>query len=94
MYAGRIVEHAGVDDLFGQPVHPYTRGLLASRPRLGEKMDQLPTIPGMVPSPEQRRRGCYYADRCERADNRCRNELPPLEERMPEHETACWYPYV
>ncbi len=94
MYAGRIVEHAAVDDLFGQPVHPYTRGLLASRPRLMEKVDQLPTIPGMVPSPEHRRDGCYYVDRCERGDNRCRKDLPPLQEQAPGKTAACWNPYL
>jgi oligopeptide/dipeptide ABC transporter ATP-binding protein len=94
MYAGRIVEHARVDDLFGQPVHPYTRGLLASRPKLSQTVEQLPTIPGMVPNPGERPKGCYYVDRCERAGRRCRNELPPLAERAPGHRAACWYPYV
>ena len=94
MYAGRIVEHSPVDELFGQPIHPYTKGLLASRPRLSEKKEWLPTIPGMVPKPEERVRGCYYVDRCERGIERCRNDLPVLEEQSPNHWAACWNPYL
>jgi oligopeptide/dipeptide ABC transporter ATP-binding protein len=92
MYAGRIVERAGVAALFRRPRHPYTAGLLASSPRLGDKQALLPTIPGMVPSPGQRGAGCYFAARCPRAIERCRVEAPPLEEFEPEHEAACWNP--
>ena len=92
MYAGRIVEHATVDELFSLPRHPYTRGLLASRPRLSEKTEWLPTIPGMVPSPAQRQQGCYYADRCERGQDVCRNECPPLACISTGHHLACWNP--
>jgi peptide/nickel transport system ATP-binding protein len=94
MYAGRIVEHAPVDELFANPAHPYTRGLLASRPRISEKVEWLPTIPGMVPSPDQRGAGCYYMDRCERGFDQCRRELPPLAETSAQHFTACWKPYL
>jgi oligopeptide/dipeptide ABC transporter ATP-binding protein len=92
MYAGRIVERAGVAALFRRPRHPYTAGLLASSPRLGDKQALLPTIPGMVPSPGQRGAGCYFAARCPCAIERCRVEAPPLEEFEPEHEAACWNP--
>ena len=80
MYAGRIVERASAAALYRRPRHPYTTGLLASSPRLGDKRPVLPTIPGMVPSPGQRGAGCYFAARCPRALDRCRVEAPPLEE--------------
>ena len=60
MYAGRIVERASATELYRRPRHPYTAGLLASSPRLGNRQSVLPTIPGMVPSPGQRGAGCYF----------------------------------
>jgi len=92
MYAGRIVERAGAATLYRRPRHPYTTGLLASSPRLGNKRAVLPTIPGMVPSPGQRGAGCYFAARCPRAVERCRGETPPLESLEPDHDAACWNP--
>jgi oligopeptide/dipeptide ABC transporter ATP-binding protein len=92
MYAGRIVERAGAATLYRRPRHPYTTGLLASSPRLGDKRAVLPTIPGMVPSPGQRGSGCYFAARCPRAVERCRGETPPLEGLEPDHDAACWNP--
>jgi oligopeptide/dipeptide ABC transporter ATP-binding protein len=92
MYAGRIVERAGVSDLFRAPRHPYTKGLLAALPRLGERGRAMPTIPGMVPPPGQREAGCTFAERCPRAQERCRAERPPLEEQADGHLTACWNP--
>jgi oligopeptide/dipeptide ABC transporter ATP-binding protein len=92
MYAGRIVERAGAAALYQRPRHPYTAGLLASSPRLGDKRAVLPTIPGMVPSPGQRGPGCYFAARCPRAVDRCRIQTPPLEELEPDHDAACWNP--
>ena len=92
MYAGRIVERAGAAALYQRPRHPYTTGLLASSPRLGNRRAVLPTIPGMVPSPGLRRSGCYFAARCPRAVDRCRIETPPLEELEPDHDAACWNP--
>ncbi len=92
MYAGRVAEHATVTELFRHPRHPYTSGLLSSSPRLGRKRAILPTIPGMVPSPGQRRAGCYFADRCPRVGERCRAETPPLVTLEAGHEAACWNP--
>ena len=92
MYAGRIVERAAVDEIFRRPRHPYTVGLMASSPRLGEKRAVLPTIPGMVPSPGRRGPGCYFAERCHRVTERCRAETPTLEAVGPEHDAACWNP--
>ncbi len=92
MYAGRVVEHASVTDIFQSPRHPYTQGLLTSRPRLDEKRDVLPTIPGMVPSPGQRNEGCYFYERCDRAGDRCRKETQELIQVAPGHFTACRNP--
>jgi oligopeptide/dipeptide ABC transporter ATP-binding protein len=92
MYAGRIVERARAAALYRRPRHPYTVGLLASSPRLGNKLAVLPTIPGMVPSPGQRGCGCYFAARCPRTVDRCRIQTPPLDEFEPGHEAACWNP--
>ena len=93
MYAGRIVEKAPVDQIFDQPRHPYTRGLLVSVPQIGNKRTYLPTIPGMVPGIGERPRGCYFAKRCEHALDLCRQTIPPLEGRGTENRLACWNPY-
>ena len=97
MYAGRKVEEARVDELFGHPLHPYTRGLMASVPRLalmrgaGERADgRLAEIPGMVPSLAELPAGCVFAPRCAFAQERCRREYPPYEEKRPARWAACW----
>jgi peptide/nickel transport system ATP-binding protein len=94
MYAGRKVEEAPVDALFGDPQHPYTRGLLASVPQLGETLKENPRerlmeIPGMVPSLRTEIVGCAFAPRCPLASERCRFEAPALEEKRPAHVAAC-----
>ena len=94
MYAGRKVEEASVDDLFAEPRHPYTRGLMASMPAviaLGAKTDtRLTEIPGMVPSLTNLPAGCAFAPRCTMAIDRCRVEYPPLEAFGENHLAACW----
>jgi len=92
MYAGRIVERAGVATLFAHPRHPYTVGLLSSSPRLGTRRAELPAIPGVVPSPDQRGAGCYFAARCPRVQDRCHSESPALAALGDGHEAACWNP--
>jgi len=92
MYAGRIVERASARALFRRPRHPYTHGLLASSPRLGKRSGKLQAIPGVVPQPGERGRGCYFADRCPRVLARCRHETPPLATLESGHEAACWNP--
>jgi oligopeptide/dipeptide ABC transporter ATP-binding protein len=92
MYAGRIVERAGVAALFQRPRHPYTAGLLACSPKLGRKQAVLPAIPGLVPPPGQRGAGCAFAARCPRAVARCVAETPPLMALEPSHDAACWNP--
>jgi peptide/nickel transport system ATP-binding protein len=97
MYAGRKIEEADVEALFAAPQHPYTHGLLASIPRLaliaGESSDgsrRLREIPGMVPSLVDLPPGCAFAPRCAFADERCRREFPPYEQKRSGHWAACW----
>jgi len=92
MYAGRVVEEAATAALFARPRHPYTDGLLRSSPRLGRRQARLPTIRGLVPGPRARGTGCSFAERCPRADARCRQERPPLAAVAPGHAAACWHP--
>jgi peptide/nickel transport system ATP-binding protein len=94
MYAGKNVEEATVEDLFANPKHPYTRGLMASMPAVisfGTKTDaRLTEIPGMVPSLTNLPPGCAFAPRCSLAIDRCRAEYPPLQEVDGDHFAACW----
>jgi len=96
MYAGRKVEEAEVGALFTEPLHPYTRGLMGSIPRLatmagGEKAARLKEIPGMVPALSNLPPGCVFAPRCEHATDLCRAEYPAYREMRPGHWAACWY---
>jgi peptide/nickel transport system ATP-binding protein len=97
MYAGRKVEEASVEDLFAQPRHPYTRGLLGSMPHLGESVggtgaQRLVEIPGMVPSLKEEHPGCLFAPRCPNVIARCTTESPPLAQHGAGHVAACWNP--
>jgi peptide/nickel transport system ATP-binding protein len=98
MYAGKKVEEADVDALFGQPLHPYTHGLLASIPRLeimggrtANSVQRLKEIPGMVPALNNLPPGCTFAPRCAFADDQCRAQFPPYEQKRPGHWAACWH---
>src|ERR1700757_4380328 len=98
MYAGKKVEEAEVDALFGQPLHPYTHGLLASIPRLeimggrtANSVQRLKEIPGMVPALNNLPPGCTFAPRCAFADDQCRAQFPPYEQKRPGHWAACWH---
>jgi peptide/nickel transport system ATP-binding protein len=98
MYAGRKVEEAPVADLFREPLHPYTQGLLASIPKLNAqgrgRRQRLTEIPGMVPSLSDQLKGCPFAPRCPRATDQCRETTPPLEPRGAGRTAACWHPGV
>jgi peptide/nickel transport system ATP-binding protein len=94
MYAGRKVEEASVNEIFADPMHPYTRGLLGAVPKLGSSLEpggrgKLAEIPGLVPSPRQRIVGCPFAGRCELATNLCREAAPAIELKAPGHSAAC-----
>ncbi|MCF8217015.1 MAG: ABC transporter ATP-binding protein [Chlorobium sp.] len=90
MYASGIVEKAAVRQIFSNPLHPYTRGLLRSIPRPGSRNERLHVIDGNVPSAARLPEGCRFAGRCPLADHRCRMERPILVEYEPGHEAACW----
>lgn len=79
MYAGQIVEEGPVIDIFKNPSHPYTKGLLKSIPKLNEQVDVLETIPGTVPNPKDLLEGCKFFSRCPVAESRCKTEQPVLE---------------
>ncbi|GAB5559276.1 MAG: ABC transporter ATP-binding protein [Synoicihabitans sp.] len=89
MYAGRVAESGPVERIFDHPSHPYTRGLLASIPRLSTpRKSKLPVIEGMVPSLADLPSGCRFQNRCPHQDERC-EQLPPLEEVATDHHCAC-----
>ena len=91
MYAGRIVETAAAPDLFADPQHPYTLGLIGSLPSLGRRQGRLATIPGSVPPPDRFPPGCRFATRCPFADRRCYAEVPRLRAIGAEgHTVACF----
>ena len=89
MYAGRVVEQSPADALFAQPLHPYTRGLIATLPDPGHRVDRLPVIPGGVPNLDHIQ-GCRFADRCPIGDAGCRAAEPALLEHAPGHFAACF----
>jgi peptide/nickel transport system ATP-binding protein len=95
MYAGRKAEEAPVHDLFAEPQHPYTIGLLAAVPRGAGATDgrgRLAEIPGRVPSLAELPGYCAFAERCPRADELSRSEVPPLREVRRDHLVACFHP--
>src|SRR5206468_4036569 len=89
MYGGEIVEEAPVKTLFADAHHPYTEGLLAAMPRLGEARERLRTIPGSVPPPTRWPSGCRFHDRCPYAWERCATEHPPLYQIATSHVSRC-----
>jgi peptide/nickel transport system ATP-binding protein len=90
MYAGRAVERAPADALFRDPLHPYTRALLATLPRLGSRRDVLPSIQGSVPPAGFAIQGCRFAPRCPLADADCRASEPELTARTGDRAVACF----
>ncbi|ANY71315.1 dipeptide/oligopeptide/nickel ABC transporter ATP-binding protein [Paenibacillus ihbetae] len=90
MYAGKIVEEGDVEELFERPKHPYTQGLLKSKPVIGQRAEELYSIPGQVPSPLDLTESCYFHDRCESCIPICRTRQPKLSEVAAGHLAACW----
>ncbi len=88
MYAGRLVEEAKVEELFKASKHPYTQALLEALPRPGVK--RLASLPGRVPPPGRRPKGCKFADRCVLALSCCQEEEPPWREIAPGHKVRCF----
>lgn len=90
MYAGEIIEESTVEELFSRAFHPYTRALLMSVPNIHSKSARLSTIPGTVPSIENRPKGCRFAPRCQFAMEICRTEEPGYTQISPSHRVSCW----
>jgi oligopeptide/dipeptide ABC transporter ATP-binding protein len=90
MYAGRILEQAGVIPLFAKPLHPYTQGLMASIPVLGKIKERLYVIPGTVPNLINLPKGCRFAPRCQVCMDVCIEQEPELIEIAPDHQVRCW----
>jgi oligopeptide/dipeptide ABC transporter ATP-binding protein len=94
MYAGQIVEEGTVTELFANPKHPYTQGLIGSVPVLGRVMEELDVIPGVVPNLMNLGEGCRFADRCRAREERgleiCTKQLPDLLEVATDHNARCW----
>jgi oligopeptide/dipeptide ABC transporter ATP-binding protein len=93
MYASKIVETADVKSIFAGPLHPYTKGLLRSLPKLGQVTDRLETIDGVVPDPLHFPAGCKFHPRCSVGcnDPRCKTVEPELRQVRPDRYAACWY---
>ena len=91
MYSGKIVEKATTDELFDNPLHPYTRGLIGSIPKLaGKHGDRFVQIPDNVPHPTMKPKGCYFNPRCAYATDKCREVMPPLETLESGRQVRCW----
>ena len=90
MYAGKIMEQAETFELFDHTMHPYTKGLLDSIPRIGQNAERLHTIPGVVPNLLHLSQGCPFNNRCEYATDQCRTEKAQLHPVAPDHQVRCF----
>ena len=90
MYAGQVVEEADVFELFASPKHPYTQGLIASVPKIGDNKEILDSINGQVPSPQNMPNGCKFAPRCNQAMSVCHEESPPTVNISTTRQCSCW----
>ncbi len=90
MYAGRVVEKGTAEEIFHNPAHPYTIGLMASKPVVGKKVDKLYSIPGKVPNPVDMPNYCYFKDRCEMGVEDCDGEYPAQISLSPTHTVSCY----
>ncbi len=90
MYAGRIVEMGTAEEVFLHPKHPYTVGLMKSKPVVNKKTSRLYSIPGQVPNPINMPSYCYFKDRCERAHEACNGPYPSLQKFSETHQASCY----
>lgn len=92
MYAGKVVEEAPVLEIFKNPMHPYTVGLLNSKPSLTQDKERLHSIPGQVPNPLKMPEGCYFNPRCSKAMEICKKKAPEIMEKGTDgvHKVSCW----
>ena len=93
MYAGRIVEQGTAEEIFSHPAHPYTIGLMASKPVVGRQVEKLYSIPGKVPNPINMPNYCYFKDRCEMCVNGCEGDYPCEVSISPTHKVSCYRYY-
>lgn len=93
MYAGRVVEKGTAEEIFEHPSHPYTIGLMASKPVVGKQVDKLYSIPGKVPNPINMPDYCYFKDRCEMCVERCSGEYPHEVSLTETHKVSCYRYY-
>ena len=93
MYAGRVVEQGTAEDIFYHPAHPYTIGLMASKPVVGKKIDKLYSIPGKVPNPINMPNYCYFKDRCEMCVKGCDGAYPEMISLSETHKVSCYRYY-
>ena len=90
MYAGRIIEKGTVREIFHTPKHPYTVGLMRSKPSVNKAVDRLYSIPGQVPNPINMPNHCYFKNRCEKCTEKWGGEYPPMLQFSPTHFAACY----
>lgn len=90
MYAGRIVEKGTAHEIFHSPSHPYTVGLMESKPAINKRVERLYSIPGKVPNPINMPNYCYFRDRCNRAFDKCAGEYPPEIYLSDTHMVTCY----
>ncbi|MDO5416926.1 MAG: ABC transporter ATP-binding protein [Lachnospiraceae bacterium] len=90
MYAGRVVEKGTAEEIFEHPSHPYTIGLMASKPVVGKQVDKLYSIPGKVPNPINMPDYCYFKDRCEMCVKDCEGDYPPEISLSATHKVSCY----
>lgn len=90
MYAGEIIEEGTVEDIFNNPSHPYTIGLLNSIPDLEREERRLQSIPGSVPTPDKMPTGCRFSPRCKHATEKCRTQKPEFQFISEKHQARCW----
>ena len=90
MYAGRVVEKGTAREIFEHPSHPYTIGLMASKPVVGKRVEKLYSIPGKVPNPINMPNYCYFKDRCEMCVGPCDGEYPPMVQLSETHFVSCY----
>ncbi|MDD7222167.1 MAG: ABC transporter ATP-binding protein, partial [Eubacteriales bacterium] len=93
MYAGRVVEKGTAQEIFENPCHPYTIGLMASKPVVGKQVDELYSIPGKVPNPINMPNYCYFKDRCEMCVEGCEGAYPHEISISPTHKVSCYRYY-
>lgn len=90
MYAGRVIEEGTASEIYKDPRHPYTIGLLNSKPVIGKKVDKLYSIPGQVPNPVNMPDYCYFKSRCDRCTDKCEGKYPEMIQVSPTHRVSCW----